>query len=371
MRRNSFFIIGLIITGIVMLFGSSYSLIMNEVGSDYAFVINEFDNDYFSTSKIIMKEKEIEIMISVDNHNNEDINYRLDLTNVMHLEMNKKIKYSYEIDGNYYNSNLEENTTIVQNKKLAPNSIDNYIIKINYDEEPKISLNLNIQVTKHRDKYLANVISETEGYINHNGNIRVSGTNPNNYVLFNNEKWRIIGVFKQKNNYSIHELSSVKLIKEDPIETIYYNNEDLNGNYNKSYINNYLNGIYYDNLDDKSKEFIINTEWNIGSALGEDSEKSNKLWQYIGLISPSDIMYINGNSWLNLTNALLLNKRDNKVLIYDNEIIEGDNYTEYNIYPVVFLRSDISFISGNGTFDNPYELDIIYPLNYGVENEIS
>ena len=32
------------------------------------------------------------------------------------------------------------------------------------------------------------------------GNIRYYGADPNNYVLFNNELWRIIGVFKNIDN---------------------------------------------------------------------------------------------------------------------------------------------------------------------------
>ena len=37
-----------------------------------------------------------------------------------------------------------------------------------------------------------------ELYIDNNGDVRYYGENPNNYVTFNNELWRIIGVLNNK-----------------------------------------------------------------------------------------------------------------------------------------------------------------------------
>ena len=202
----------------------------------------------------------------------------------------------------------------------------------------------------------------------------------NNYVSFNChkkecEKWRILGVFDKKNSNSYNTLPSIKLIKDTPIDKINYNNEDLNGNYDKSYINTYLNGVYYDNLDNQSKKIMINTDWNIGSirniGLYEEDEVSNKMIANIGLLSPSDYLYLKDNSWIKLDKAVFLNKIGKNVLIFDSQMKEGNNYQEYNIYPCVYLRGDVSVISGDGTINNPYSLDIVYPLNYGLEEELS
>ena len=46
------------------------------------------------------------------------------------------------------------------------------------------------------------------------GNIRYVGENPNNYVQFNNELWRIIGIFDNK----------LKIIRNDAIPVIFEDN---------------------------------------------------------------------------------------------------------------------------------------------------
>ena len=380
MKRKNLLLLSLISIGIIMLFGSSYSLIMNEINPNYKFVVNNFDKEYIDNYKVTMKENEIEISVSVINKTVNKVNYRLDLVNNINQDENKNITYSYELNGNIVKCNLHNNTTIIENKGLDVNKVDDYKIKIYYDGSKRISLNLNIQVSTDQNKYLVNTISENNNNLINADSIRYDGNTFNNYVYFNChndecEKWRILGVFDKKNNNSYNTLPSIKLIKDTPIDKINYNNEDLNGNFDKSYINTYLNGFYYDNLSLKSKKLMINTDWNIGSirniGLYEEDEVTNKMISNVGLISPSDYLYLKNNNWLKLDNAVFLNKVRNNVLIFDSVIKEGNNFKEYNIYPCVYLRGDISVTSGDGTINNPYSLDVIYPLNYGVENDLS
>ena len=384
MKKNSIFIMILVIMGIIMLFGSSYSLIMSEINPKYSFIINDFDKEYLDSYKISLKEKEkineIEMTLSVKNNTNNIVNYRLDLLNNLNIDVNKDIFYSFEINGVVNNYNLFDNTTLVQNKKLDVNNVDDYKIKITYKNNKRISLNLNLDVTFDDNKYLVNTIKEMEDNFFNADSIRYNGGTYNNYVSFNCndencELWRIIGVFNKKNNYSYNTLPSIKLIKDSPIDKINYNNGELNGNYDKSYINTYLNGAYYENIDNKSKNLIINTEWNIGNistiGLFEDEEIKNKFVTRIGLLNVSDYLYLKDNSWLNLDNAVFLNKINNNVLIFDKGIKESDGSKEYNIYPCVYIRGDVSVISGDGTLNDPYVIDILYPLNYGFENEES
>ena len=49
------------------------------------------------------------------------------------------------------------------------------------------------------------------------GNIRYMGADPNNYVTFNNELWRIIGVFDVKSSASGQAEKRVKLIRDDSL----------------------------------------------------------------------------------------------------------------------------------------------------------
>ena len=113
-------------------------------------------------------------------------------------------------------------------------------------------------------------------------NIRYYGSDPNNYVSFNNELWRIIGVFG----------NNVKLIRKDSLGSLSWDSSESSVNYgwgvnewSQSALKNYLNTMYYggtsvtcyngqnkkevtcptNKLDDASKTLIDNHTWNTGA----------------------------------------------------------------------------------------------------------
>ena len=55
------------------------------------------------------------------------------------------------------------------------------------------------------------------------GNVRYMGKNPNNYVSFNNELWRIIGVFNVKSSEDGQVEKRLKIIREESIGDYYWN----------------------------------------------------------------------------------------------------------------------------------------------------
>ena len=130
--------------------------------------------------------------------------------------------------------------------------------------------------------------------------IRYYGSNPNNYVSFNNELWRIIGVFG----------NNVKLVRSEKLGNLSWDSSDStinNGNginqwgestyedgttYGGSDLMQYLNKMYYggdttvtcyngfnnstttcptNRLDEISKSLIDNHTWNTGAINGDDS----------------------------------------------------------------------------------------------------
>lgn len=125
------------------------------------------------------------------------------------------------------------------------------------------------------------------------------GANPNNYITFNDELWRII---------SIDSNGNLKLLKNDDIGIIKY---DTLGNRTTGYcsgslaaeygcnawmivsmltnnvasgavdkdaeLNTYLNNEYYNTLSDMAKELVVNHDWNVGFV----SYKSNNLSEQI------------------------------------------------------------------------------------------
>ena len=113
-------------------------------------------------------------------------------------------------------------------------------------------------------------------------NIRYYGSDPNNYVSFNNELWRIIGVFG----------NNVKLIRKDSLGELSWDSSEasVNGGYgvnewSQADLKNYLNTMYYggtsvtcyggtrnstttcptNTLDETSKLLIDNHTWNTGA----------------------------------------------------------------------------------------------------------
>mgnify|MGYP002558983044 CR=1 FL=1 len=113
-------------------------------------------------------------------------------------------------------------------------------------------------------------------------NIRYYGSNPDNYVSFNNELWRIIGVFG----------NNVKLVRKDSLGSLLWDSSASSVNngrgvneWSQSDLKNYLNTMYYggtsvtcyngkydqtttcptNRLDETSKSLIDNHIWNTGA----------------------------------------------------------------------------------------------------------
>ena len=113
-------------------------------------------------------------------------------------------------------------------------------------------------------------------------NIRYYGSNPNNYVSFNNELWRIIGVFG----------NNVKLVRSEKLGDLSWDSSEssVNGGYgvnewSQADLQNYLNKMYYggtsvtcyngksnktttcptNTIDETAKTLIDNHIWNTGA----------------------------------------------------------------------------------------------------------
>ena len=170
-------------------------------------------------------------------------------------------------------------------------------------------------------------------------NIRYVGANPKNYVKFNNELWRIIGIFN----------GNVKLVRDDILTTYSFDNKTTaqgietdygTNDWTKSYLREFLNDYYYggktitchsetsgstatnatitcpdiNKITDTAKSMIQNTTWTLGGTnyktsnpphetypVNElyESERGTQVYSghattstdYIGLIYPSDYGY--------------------------------------------------------------------------------
>ena len=269
------------------------------------------------------------------------------LIGIIVLNNNFNNKYSFTQDGIRYALTLDgEKTTSFPPKgmykalvicdgadgrwlydewKLAIENItsDDVTCDINFSTITKISLN----------EYIISLAGTTQGtgqVVNEKG-YRYEGKNPNNYIWFNNEYWRIIGVFDSA-SHGVSGKNLVKIIRADVLDGLAWNKSNTN-DWTASSLKSLLNGAYYNAQDGTSSGYcygysttatancdytkrgiqsgyrgmIANVTWHLGgysstSATAEAfygyergttvySERPTSTTGYIGLMYPSDYGY--------------------------------------------------------------------------------
>ncbi len=107
--------------------------------------------------------------------------------------------------------------------------------------------------------YLNNKVKELAGTTQGTGQVvnekgyRYEGQNPNNYVWFNNELWRIIGVFDSASHGQSGQ-DLVKIIRANPIGGLAWDKSETN-DWSNSSLKNLLNGAYYNAQDGTNGEY--------------------------------------------------------------------------------------------------------------------
>ena len=105
-------------------------------------------------------------------------------------------------------------------------------------------------ITKtYLNDYITGLAGTTQGtgqVVNENG-YRYEGKNPNNYVWFNNEYWRIIGVFDSSSHGQTNK-NLVKIIRADVLDSLAWHNSNTN-DWTVASLNLLLNGAYYNAQD--------------------------------------------------------------------------------------------------------------------------
>ncbi len=186
---------------------------------------------------------------------------------------------------------LQENE-LLENKlenpltgKNIPSTSIVKIIKNNEEYIYKFSLDYQYLLEHIIDLYSSEETRTSNGLKKDNTedkNIRYYGSDPNNYVSFNNELWRIIGVFG----------NNVKLVRSEKLGNLSWDSSESSVNngfgvneWSQADLKNYLNTMYYggtsvtcyggrnnstttcptNRLDDASKTLIDNHTWNTGA----------------------------------------------------------------------------------------------------------
>jgi len=193
------------------------------------------------------------------------------------------------------------------------------------------------------------VIYNGDGLYKEEENYYFKGKNVDNYVLYNNILYRIIGF----------DDNGIKLITNDTPTTLIYGTKD---NYADSNIYNYLNNNYLNILN---KEELVKSSWCNSNVDVNKYECTNNIDDYIGLISSKEYLnaggkdsYLNNNTYFWLINSSLDNSKlyvNNEGTINNNYKNENDYYS-YGVRPVIVLPISIQNYKGDGSIEKPYVL---------------
>ncbi len=241
---------------------------------------------------------------------------------------------------------------------------------------------------------------------------RYIGANPNNYVKFSNELWRIIGVFDVDDGTGKIE-KRMKIIRNESIENSLWDSGGYASNeWSEASLKATLNtGIYYTTgLNDMAKSMIGYAKWYLGGTSSYDSSLVSYWYKYergtsvygahskhwlgkIGLMYPSDYGYAtSGGSSKNRASCMVMElyhwddssysdcKNNDWLYISDTQWTMspradtsyhvfrvntsgnvGDYRTSFNPFaarPVVHLKSTIKITGGTGSSTDPFILSV-------------
>ena len=250
---------------------------------------------------------------------------------------------------------------------------------------------------------------------------RYRGGNVNNYVTFNNEVWRIIGIIPTSDTNGNVE-NRFKIIRDESIGNMKWNTtqDTTTNSYNNwvtGTLNTYLNNDYYNALSTDAKNMIGTTKYYLGGYSSSDIT-SDVMWQYerkndanrtgysygTNPVVQSDaskkiaIMYVSDyrygastsctntlkyyagtnynsstecnktNNWLDISQSewsisqhVLFGGSNVFDLSPDGYVVNyGDSieYLQYAIRPVLSLLSNVKIVGGDGTSESPYQLGV-------------
>ena len=232
---------------------------------------------------------------------------------------------------------------------------------------------------------------------------RYRGASPKNHVTFNNEVWRIIGVFPTDDGTGNIE-NRIKLIRNESIGNKAWNSNNTN-NWTEATLNTELNETYLNSLTSEAQSMIGNAKYYLGGAtrsnITKDVMYSNERQisgnMYYAGTNPTNwvgkvaVMYasdygyavpdictqnlntykddttncVNTNWLYNIkVTEWVLNQVTKNAYVFN---IYGGNYinsggrnvtSSYAVRPTLYLKSNVKITGGDGTSSDPYTLGL-------------
>ena len=320
-------------------------------------------------------------------------------SNKYRLRMYVDESYNPQDDGGGLQFSVQINVYGKDGEKYVPTAVDTLLEKVNAegldynsasDDEKKEMWTFSHPATE-----------QTETLTDY----RYIGSDPNNYVTFNDELWRIIGVFTVDDGTGKKE-ERLKIMRDEFIGDIAWNFNNTNDWPNASLNANLNNGDYWTNsLGSDAKNMIGDTLWYLGGSSTSDDVTTSMFYERergttvysgrstfwvgkVGLMYPSDYGYATSGGTTNDRHTCLnkeLYNWDSVSDCYNNAWIfsstsqltftphtpdfssvfflrsTGDVITTNSgwaggVRPVVFLKSNIKIVDGDGSSNNPFVL---------------
>lgn len=180
----------------------------------------------------------------------------------------------------------------------------------------------------------------------------------NNYILYSNILWRII---------KVNNDNSITVISDSSLTSLAFGE---NQEYTNSYINKWLNitddeysGILEKHLN-KIDTYLQKTSTCLDKVNTLDNHECQNISSdnYISLLSTSDFVNIgNKESYvINDEYFYLNNTNDNSEIWYidaEGKVTTSKGKDIYGVKPVITIKANVEYISGNGTKENPYKIE--------------
>ena len=187
---------------------------------------------------------------------------------------NYQVCYKQSSEQNYdYTILYKDNTQIKSLKGISNSDFECYYLG-------NLTTSNAIKVTYQKDSSGSNGSDNVVFYLQsgtYNENIqtvsagtRYEGKNPNNYVWFNNEYWRIIGVF-DSGSHGQNNKNLVKIIRADVLDVLAWHKSDSN-DWTAAILNKLLNGAYYNAQDGTSSGYC----YGYGSSVTANCDYTKK-----------------------------------------------------------------------------------------------
>ncbi len=325
------------------------------------------------------------------------------------LEIKDKYKIRVWIDENVDSSSWNENTKIQYKFRIGLSSEEYVVVPAADTIIAKVGTDGLVEESHPETEQLEAVTD-----------YRYTGADPNNYVSFNNELWRIIGVFPTDDGTGNIE-NRVKIARNESIGVRAWDTGiTIDNDWSTATLQTILNsGDYYnrtgsytsEGLTEEAKSMIGEAKWYLGGTDSFDSE-SNGLASHwytyergttvysgrptsfigkIGLIYLSDYGYAtsggsttsreeclvtslyswwrlsysdcNNNNWLKISSVRIWTitpypVSSTQVFTFDTCVGHEEPRSNNVVRPVLYLSSDVMITGGTGTSSDPYTLGI-------------